>query len=127
MNHYLLSAGVLMFVLAAAHSVLGERLIFRHVRAGTPGHEAATALLPQRRWDSLWSTWHLLSLIGLGLSAAMVAASTFDDLTQAVDIVAIILAVTFAVSGVFWFAGTKGKHPAWIVLFAIAGLIYSAR
>ena len=116
-----------MLVLAIVHSVLGERLIFRRVRTGTPGHDAATALLPQRRWDSIWSTWHFLSLIGLGLSAAMIAASTYDELIKAVEIVAIILAATFAVSGVFWFFGTKGKHPAWIVLFVIAALIFAAK
>lgn len=115
-----------MFALAILHSVIGERLIFRHVRAGTPGYEAASALLPPRRWDALWSTWHLVSVLGLGLSASIVAASIYDELAKAAETVAIIMAATFAISGVFWFAGTKGKHPAWIAFLVIAALIAAA-
>lgn len=37
-----------------------------------------------------------------------------------------ILAATFAVSGVYWFAGTKGKHPAWVSLLVIAILVFMA-
>jgi hypothetical protein len=126
MNFYLFSAGIVMFALAIMHSVLGERLIFKHVRAGTPGHIAANQLLPARRWDALWSTWHLLSVLGLGLSAAMIAAAMYGEVAKAADTVAIIMAATFAIAGVYWFVGTKGKHPAWIGLLAIAALISAA-
>lgn len=126
MNGYLLSAGVALLVLALLHSVLGERLIFRHLRAGTPGHAAARELLPARRWDALWSTWHLVSLLGLGLAGAMVAASITVDITKTGGTIAMILAATFAISGVYWFMGTKGKHPAWIGLLVIAALIFMA-
>jgi len=126
MNFYLFSAGIVMFALAILHSVLGERLVFRHVRAGKPGHVMANQLLPPRRWDALWSTWHLLSVLGLGLSAAMIAAAMYDDVAKAAGTVAMIMAATFAISGLFWLAGTKGKHPAWIGLLAIAALIAAA-
>lgn len=126
MNWYLFSAGIVLLALAGLHSIIGERLIFRHLRAGTPGHEAARKLLPARRWDALWSTWHLVSLLSLGLGAAMIAAAMENDMTRAVEVTAMILAATFAVSSVYWFAGTKGKHPAWVGLLAIAVLVFMA-
>jgi len=126
MNIPLLSAGIVLLALAVSHSIIGERLIFRHLRVGTPGHAAARELLPARRWDALWSTWHLVSLLGLGLSAAMITASTYSDLKNAIDAIAMILAATFAVSGIYWLTGTKGKHPAWVGLLVIAVLVFMA-
>ncbi len=112
-----------MILLAVAHSILGERLIFDSIKRGRKEHDRAIALLTQRRWDSLWSTWHLVSLIGAGLGAALIAyAAEQNSVALGFGFLGVI-ATTFGFSTVFWLFGIRGKHPAWIIMAAITILI----
>lgn len=122
MEIYLIVAGSLMLLMGLAHSVLGEMLIFRHVRRGKAKHKEAVDLLPQRRWDALWSSWHLLTLLGAGLGASLWAKAWSVGTTPLAPLATI--AVTFAIASIFWLLGTRGKHPAWIVMAAIAGALF---
>lgn len=115
-----------MILLGLVHSVLGEVLIFRHVRRGKARHAGAIDLLPQRRWDALWSSWHLVTLLGVGLGTSLLLIAAGPATKPPAYLWAI--AVTFAVASVYWLVGTRGKHPAWLVLAAISGiLIYGLR
>jgi hypothetical protein len=115
-----------MILLAIAHSIIGERLIFDSIKRGRKEHDRAIALLTQRRWDSLWSTWHLVSVIGAGLGAALIAyAVEHNGVAPRFGFLGVI-ATTFGFSTVFWLFGTRGRHPAWIVMSAITILIVVA-
>jgi hypothetical protein len=121
MSNLLSLAGILIILLGLVHSVLGEMLIFRHVRRGKARHAEAIELMPQRRWDALWSSWHLVTLLGVGLGASLLLIAWAPP-TKPVPYLPAI-AITFATASVFWILGTRGKHPAWIVFAAIAGIL----
>lgn len=124
MNRLLLAASVVSAVLGVAHSVIGDRLIFKTLRQKQTENPDALRILSRRRWDALWSTWHLLTIFGFGFAAVLFvlagnSAATLQDLRWP-------LAVTFSAGGAFWIYGTRGKHPAWIVLLILAALVWSA-
>lgn len=124
MNQTLLAASVIAVALAAAHSVLGEVLIFRVLRQRQAEDAEALRILSRRRWAAIWSTWHLLTIFGFGFAAVLLGlaqnpAATFPDLRWP-------LVLTFGIGGIFWVIGTRGKHPAWLVLLGIAWLVWWA-
>lgn len=124
MNRLLLAASVVSAALGIAHSVIGDLLIFKPLRQKQTENADALRILSRRRWDALWSTWHLLTIFGLGFAAVLFvlagnSAAPLQDLR-------LPLAVTFLAGTVFWIYGTRGKHPAWIVLLILAALVWWA-
>ena len=117
MDRMLGLAGLLSVVLAVAHSLLGEKLVFSRLREGGRWNEAALKLLALRRWWSVRATWHLVSILGAGV-AALLLAMAFGS----VD-VELTLGVTFLVAAVYWAVATRLGHPAWIVLGLIAAIL----
>lgn len=119
-------AGMLAILLGVVHSVLGEILIFSRLPdLGDYARINAIRLKP-RHLRTLWSSWHLVTLLGWGFGAMllwMAAQGGVDE--QAVSITSII-ALTFIASSLFWLFGTRGKHPAWVVLIIIAALTWWA-
>jgi hypothetical protein len=120
----LLAAGCLVFVLGLVHSLLGERLIFRHLRDGGIIPTKGGALLEEKQVRILWASWHLVTAFGWGIGAILCGFY----LSSSTD----IMIPSFVINSVAWsmFAGaalvllsTKGKHPAWVVLMAITILV----
>lgn len=108
-------AAALGLVLVVAHSYLGERYILMRLfrRNQIPPLFGGTEFT--RR--TLRFAWHLTSVFGLGLAAmlAMLAAGRATPAAQAG-----IAAATCALSGIVALVGSRGRHPSWIVFFAIA-------
>ena len=117
MDRMLALAGGLTVLLSATHSILGERLVFARLREGGGWSEAALKLLAPRRWWAVRASWHLVSVLGAGL-AALLLAMAFGSVN-----VETTLGVTFLVAAVYWAVATRFGHPAWIVLGAIAALL----
>lgn len=115
MNTYYLCAAILAFLLGLAHSLLGELLIFRTLRL----RNAQLKWLSPRHLAALWSTWHLVTVLGWTLAAALLWMA-FPP--HRIATLGLILSVFLAACALFWLAGTKGKHPAWIVFLLMAGL-----
>lgn len=111
-----------MVLTVIVHSVLGERLIFQHLRASKPEITGLNA----RRVGILWATWHGLSVFGVGFSAVLfqLAASSSTFSLQSVVVVAII--ASMLVTSSFVFVGTRAKHPGWIALLTVAVLLLMA-
>lgn len=110
MNLYMLSAAILMFVLCVAHSVIGERMIFK-----SPKVE-----LPKKFRGVLWAAWHIGSMTGACLGLILLYWAN-DSVWDYDVILGIITFCMFVSSGLIVYA-TKAKHPAWIV-FLIIGLL----
>lgn len=106
-------AGILLIVLALAHTVIGEILIFRHLAKGTKKHSDSLSIFEQRRWYAIWSSWHLVTLLACGFGFILL------DITRPV----VVITWTIGIATIFWFIGTRGRHPAWIVLLLIFGLL----
>ncbi len=120
------TAGVLALVTGVVHSVLGERLIFRHLRSGglVPTKDAPP--LRERNIRILWATWHLGSVFGWAFAGVLLyLASAPPDASLAT---AVVRAIVFAHAGgaVLVLVGTRGRHPGWIALLAVAVLTWLA-
>ena len=123
MQNYLIAAGLLMVLIGIAHSVIGEILIFRQLRAGTIVPLLAPAPLRERHLRILWANWHLCSVLGWGLAALLIVIAMAPDLPAQALHIRIIAIVTFAGSALVLYA-TRGRHPGWLGLLIAAGLAW---
>jgi hypothetical protein len=123
MQNYLIAAGVLMILIGIAHSVIGEILIFRQLRAGTIVPLLAPAPLRERHLRILWANWHLTSVLGWGLAALLILIAVAPDPSSHALQVRIIAVATLAGSLLVLYA-TRGRHPGWFGLLIAAGLAW---
>ena len=73
MNPWLVAAAATVFVIGLVHSVLGEHMIFRHLRHGS----ASSGIVPTggapalRDFQTriLWASWHLVTVLAWALAA----------------------------------------------------------
>ncbi len=112
MSPYLVGAAVLSILLGVVHSVLGERMIFSPLKK----EKGQTTLRKNR--GILWATWHLVTVFGFVLGIVLLEKAGFQLPIQVVPVIAVS---TFG-GAVLVLWGTKGRHPGWIVLAAIAVL-----
>ena len=117
----LLFAALLIFLLALAHSILGERYILVRLfqRSDLPRLFGGTAFTTQ----TLRFAWHITTVAWFGLGALLVAASQ-GALTQ--DVALKIIGITAIASGLLPLFFTRGKHLSWVVMFAVAALVFWA-
>ena len=128
MNLWLVGAAGLSVLIALAHSVLGEQRIFRHLRRA--GHIVPTeggTLLRHFQVRILWATWHGLSAMGLGLAAVLLWLADPASQIASAGRVEWCVAMAVAVTGMLVLVGTRGRHPAWLALFAVAALVALGR
>lgn len=120
MSHMLLAAAGLTVAIAMVHSIFGERRIFRRLRGdGAPQ-------LSTFQVGILWASWHLLSLFGLALAAALFCLASPSGLANLpVVLRGAVIASMLGGAGLVGF-GTHGRHPAWIALLAVAALVAMA-
>lgn len=123
MQNYLIAAGVLMILIGIAHSVIGEILIFRQLRAGTIVPLLAPPPLRERHLRILWANWHLTSALGWGLAALLILIAVAPDPSSYALQVRTIAVATLAGSLLVLYA-TRGRHPGWIGLLVAAVLAW---
>jgi hypothetical protein len=124
MNGYLIMASVLTALMCLVHSVLGEMFILipMHKREGRAGSTRLTTRAVLR------FTWHILSVLGLGMAGILWYYSRFTALAGDQIAVLRILALTFLISFGLALAGSRARHPSWAVFLVVAGLTwFSAR
>jgi hypothetical protein len=115
MHTLLLIAACLAVLLAAAHSLLGERLVFaRLAQRQAPG---SADRMPDRHYAALRTTWHLTSLLGLGF-AGLLFQLAGDDVPDPRWL--LLITLLFIAAAGYWIWGTRGRHPGWIVMVMIA-------
>lgn len=115
-----LIAAILAAVTGLAHSVLGEVLIFRHLRDGGLVPSLAPPPLRVRNIRIIWATWHLATLFGWAFAGVLLQLA----LGRPMSVSLVTGAMLFAYLGgaVLVLVGTKGRHPGWIALTAVAAL-----
>ena len=115
----LLMAATLTCLLAFAHSYLGERYILVRLfrREDLPRLFGGTEFT--RR--TLRFAWHLTSLAWLALAAILVKLASHVPSKPELGL---LVAGTFAASGLVALVGSRGRHLAWIVFGAIALLAW---
>ena len=115
----LLLAAILALALGAAHSILGERLFIGPLLLP----EARQGLLARsaRARRTLRSAWHLTTIAWWGFAAILIALAVETPGSPG-RLVPIMVAATFCVTAIVIFASSRGRHFAWPIFLAMAGL-----
>lgn len=121
MNTYLLIAAVLTFLLGAAHSVIGERLVFRLMRKNRKKLTNKDNQLPLRHQRIIWASWHLVTILGWDIGTILLWLSLSGTEMGTVQT---IITISMLAGALIVLGGTKGKHPGWIVLLLIALFVW---
>jgi hypothetical protein len=124
MKTYIFIAGILAIIVGAAHSVLGEILIFRQMRVSGIIPTNGAPLLKERHVRILWASWHIVTVFGWAFAAVMMrlAFPTDNDLLQ--TFVKHTIIASMLVSALLVLLGTKGMHPGWLGLAGVAVLVW---
>jgi hypothetical protein len=120
------AAGSLALITGIIHSVLGEILIFRHLRNGGLVPTMDAPPLRERNIRILWATWHLGSVFGWAFAGILfrLAVAPHDSSLIAFVLSSIVSANLGA--SLLVLIGTKGRHPGWVALLAVAVLTWLA-
>jgi hypothetical protein len=123
MQTYLAVAAGVAVLTGVAHSLLGEMIIFRQLRRGTlvPGQDAPP--LRSRNIRIIWATWHVATLFGWAFAGVLLQLA----LSPQASLVSLFLNATvaaYAGGSLLVLVGTRGRHPGWIALAAVAALVW---
>jgi len=120
----MVAAGMLALVVSLAHSVLGEVLIFRHLRASGLVPTKAAPPLKERHVRILWATWHLATVFGLSFGIALLQLAVTADGLDLEGLIRNSASLAFLGGSVLVLVGTRGRHPGWIGLLGVAALAW---
>jgi hypothetical protein len=128
MNPWLIGAAALSTLIVVVHSVIGEQRIFRHLRsAGQIVPTEGGTLLREFQVRILWGAWHGLSAMGLGLAGVLLWLGQPAARLASAGRVEWCVAMAMAATGVLVFVSNRGRHPAWVALLCVAGLVLMSR
>lgn len=126
MQSLLTAAAFLAAFTGVVHSLLGERLIFRHVRASSLVPSLPASPLEARHIRILWATWHLASVLGWALAWLLWQLAQAPSATVSTDLVLGAAAAGFLGGSVLVLIATRGRHPGWVALAATGMLAWAA-
>jgi len=124
MNLYFVAAAALAFLVGLAHSVLGERLIFRRLRQGGWVPTNGGELLGEGHVRILWASWHVLTVFGWGIASLLLWLSLHSSGTGSAGFIAQAAAASMLCGSALVFVGTKARHPGWAGLLGVAVLVW---
>ncbi|MFC0134728.1 hypothetical protein CR105_22200 [Massilia eurypsychrophila] len=123
MQAILMTAGVLAIAIGLVHSVFGEVLIFRHLRKDGFVPSMGAAPLRARHIGILWATWHLATVFGWAFAGAILRLAVAPDAAPGAVIMSAAVFANLA-GALLVLVGTRGRHPGWIALSAVAALVW---
>lgn len=118
----LVATAAIAILTSVVHSVLGEILIFRHLRRGSLVPDQPAPPLKERHIRILWATWHLVSVFGFAFAGGFLWLAFSGKNPTALPLLANTAAAAFALGSALVLIGTKGRHPGWLALLAVAVL-----
>lgn len=120
MNLLLAAAAGLAIATGVAHSVLGERLIFRRLRQASLVPSARAPPLQERHIRILWASWHFVSVLGWAMAALLWRLAAGTDSGLPAHVLLNVIAWGFFAGSLLVLVATRGRHPGWIALAAVA-------
>ncbi len=123
MNLYLLAAGIIAILVGIVHSVLGEVLIFRFLRQGTLVPTLARPPLQERHVRIIWASWHIASCFGWAIAAVLLGLAN-EPASTSTTLITQYISIGMAISAILVLIATRGRHPGWIGLLAVAVLCW---
>lgn len=127
MNAYLAAAGALTLCIGLGHSVLGEVLIFRRLRSGSIFRMNGGNVLGQGHVRILWATWHVVTVLGCLIGSGLVWLSLQPMQASVSATVLPAIAAAMLISSTLVLLATRGRHPGWVGLLAVAALAVLGR
>jgi hypothetical protein len=124
MNKYLAAAGGLAFLVGCVHSILGERMIFRRMRTGSVIPTNGGKVIGEGHVRIIWASWHVLTVLGWLLAAALVWLATLPVQLQNQTTLLSAIATAMLVSSALVLVATKARHPGWAGLLGVAALTW---
>jgi hypothetical protein len=124
MNTYLATAAGLAILIGLVHSILGERMVFSRLRQGTVVPAYGGTLLRGHHVRILWATWHIVTLLGWAVAAALLLLAAEASPSPLHIALLQVIALAMAASGVLVLVGTKARHPGWIGLLGVSVLTW---
>lgn len=126
MNALLLLASCLTILVGLVHSYLGEKLIFSHLRNGQVVPTRIGEPLRERHIRIIWATWHIVSILGIGMAGLLFWLSLPSTNIENVQLIKNTIAIPMFLSAMLVLWATKGKHPGWVGLSLVAILIWAS-
>ena len=120
MQTWLFIASGLAALTGVVHSLLGERLIFRHLRAGTVVPALGAPPLRERHVRILWASWHIGSVFGWAFAGVLFGLASDTSGASVVSLVLWASVAAYLGAAGLVLVGTKGRHPGWIALALVA-------
>lgn len=122
MNWYLAAAGALCFATGLTHTIFGERLVFKRMRASGLIPTNGGQVLREPHVRILWASWHMVTVLG-SMAAALLAWLALPQQAALADspVTWATVAATLASSALVCI-GTKGRHPGWVALLGVGVL-----
>ena len=126
MQPLLTTAAVVAIATGVVHSLLGERLIFRHLRRSSLVPSLPAPPLQARNVRILWATWHLAAVFAWALAGLLWQLAREPGAALSARLVLSASAAAFVVGSLLVLVGTRGRHPGWVALGAIGVLSWVA-
>ena len=126
MQPLLTTAAVLAIATGVVHSLLGERLIFRHLRRSSLVPSLPAPPLQARNVRILWATWHLASVFAWALAGLLWQLAREPGAALSARLVLSASAAAFVLGSLLVLVSTRGRHPGWVALGAIGVLSWVA-
>lgn len=126
MQTYLLAAGAVAILVGMIHSILGEVLIFRRMREGKLVPTNGRPILKERHVRILWASWHIVTIFGWAIAAILLELARSSSELELQGFVLNTVALSMLASSFLVLFATKGMHPGWFGLLAVAGLCWLA-
>ena len=117
----LISGAILVLMIGAAHSYLGERYILVRLfrQSNLPQLFGSDTFTKQ----TLRFAWHLTTIAWIGLSSVIIIGVVVPSPGQLSAILK-ALSLTFFISAAVTLIGSRGRHFAWVVFFSISLLVW---
>lgn len=122
----LFAAAVLAALTGVVHSLLGELLIFRHLRVSALVPSLPAPPLQGRNVRILWATWHLASVFGWAWAGLLWRLARSPEAALPASTVLGLAAAAFLTGALLVLVGTRGRHPGWLALGAVGALSWAA-
>ena len=126
MQPLLTTAAVVAIATGVVHSLLGERLIFRHLRRSSLVPSLPAPPLQARNVRILWATWHLASVFAWALAGLLWQLAREPGAALSARLVLSASAAAFVLGSLLVLVSTRGRHPGWVALGAVGVLSWVA-
>ncbi|MEO1250842.1 MAG: hypothetical protein AAFW81_00670 [Pseudomonadota bacterium] len=118
----LIAAAALLIAMALFHSIIGERAILRPISQADNLPKIWNSR--QATFRTLQATWHLVSILWIGIAAQLLAMSFYPE--RGASSFVIVFGAVFAGLAITPLVWNAGKHKTWIPFGLISILLFAS-